>query len=172
MIDAWLSALALKELPRAGWRRVGVRDPESVAAHSWGVSLLAVALAPDAMDRARLLSYAAVHDLAETLAGDITPHDGVSAIDKARAEQAAIDELATRGLPATLVALWHDYEAQADDEARYIRELDRLDMAVQALAYAPQAEVQEFVDSAAKVVTHPTLTPILAEIQTRLSSVG
>ena len=44
MTDAELlaEAMRLKALDRAGWKRVGVVNPESVAAHSWGVALAAL----------------------------------------------------------------------------------------------------------------------------------
>ena len=33
--DALIQALGLKSVLRAGWVRAGVKQPESVAAHSW-----------------------------------------------------------------------------------------------------------------------------------------
>ena len=75
--DRLSAALALKALPRAGWVRAGVRHPESVAAHSWGVAWLVLVLCPPALDRGRALAIAVAHDLPEVTVGDITPHDGV-----------------------------------------------------------------------------------------------
>ena len=46
-----LEALALKELPRAGWVRERVQQPESVAAHSWGVAWLVLVLCPEHINR-------------------------------------------------------------------------------------------------------------------------
>ncbi|NCF97628.1 MAG: HD domain-containing protein, partial [Euryarchaeota archaeon] len=34
--------LHLKHVLRTGWVRAGVESPESVAAHSWGMSILAM----------------------------------------------------------------------------------------------------------------------------------
>jgi putative hydrolase of HD superfamily len=161
-LDALIEAVRLKRVARAGWVRVGVPDPESVAAHSWGVAWLAVVLAPPELDRARVLTYAVLHDLAEAWVGDLTPHDGVSREDKERRERVAVTDLCAR-IPrgAEVLAAWEAYEAQADDEARFVRQLDRLDMAVQAAAYADQAPTAEFVASAAAVVTDPALRPLL-----------
>ncbi|HUZ18272.1 MAG TPA: HD domain-containing protein, partial [Spirochaetia bacterium] len=39
-IDALLRIYGLKDEPRAGWVLRGIRDPESVADHSWGSALL------------------------------------------------------------------------------------------------------------------------------------
>ena len=75
-------ALLLKELDRSGWKRVGVENPESVAAHTWGMCWLILVLAPHEIDQLRALKLAIIHDLAEARVGDITPHDGVSKAEK------------------------------------------------------------------------------------------
>lgn len=158
-------ALALKGLPRTGWVRRGVRAPESVAAHSWGVAWLVLVLLPPGLDRARALTYAVLHDLAEVRVGDLTPHDGVSRADKARQEAEAIDRMLAAH-PA-LRAQWHAYEAQADPEARFVRQLDRLDLALQAAAYAADGTpgLTEFLDSASAVIDDPTLRALLGRVR-------
>ena len=160
-LDALVEAAALKRLARAGWVRVAVETPESVAAHSWGVSLLVLAFAP-ADIREKALMYAAIHDLAEVRVGDLTPADAVPRDVKHRRERDAMIELAP-----DLLDVWDAYEAQADDAARFVRECDRLDMAIQALAYHREgaAGMREFVDSAGRVVRHPTLRPMIEAIQ-------
>ena len=51
-------ALHLKHVDRAGWHRIGLAHPESVAAHSWGVAYLGLALCPPELDLQRVLTYA------------------------------------------------------------------------------------------------------------------
>lgn len=168
MIEALLGALALKALPRAGWVRRGVPGPESVAAHSWGVSWLALVLLPPGLDRERALTYAVLHDLPEARVGDLTPHDGVPREEKARRERAAMAALCA-ALPdgGRWLAAWEAYEAQADPEARFVRQLDRLDMALQAVAYqrAGGGDLTEFLDSAARVIDDPALRPLLEALR-------
>ncbi|MFN7146928.1 MAG: HD domain-containing protein, partial [Myxococcota bacterium] len=65
-------AVLLKEVDRSGWTRIGVPHPESVAAHSWGVALLALLRCPPELDRHKLLAMAILHDLAEVRVGDLT----------------------------------------------------------------------------------------------------
>jgi len=62
-----------------------------------------------------------------------------------------------------LVSTWRAYEAQADDEARFVKQLDRLDMALQAVWYqrTEGSSLDEFLTSAAKVIDHPALVPVL-----------
>ena len=135
-LEPLLEVLTLKALDRTGWVRHGIPKPESVAAHSWGVAWLALILLPAELDLQRALTYAVLHDLAEVRTGDITPHDGVSRDDKAAREESAMFELC-RGLPrgAALLEAWRAYEAQADAESQFVRQLDRLDMALQAVRY-------------------------------------
>ncbi len=170
-LDALLTALQLKDVDRAGWVRKGVPRPESVAAHSWGVAWLVIVLAPPHLDRARALTYAVLHDLAEATVGDLTPHDGVPAHEKARRESNAIAAM-TASLPDHVAAAWHAYEAQADDEARFVRQLDRLDMALQATAYAARGQpgMPEFLASAAAAITDPALVDLLARARRRLAA--
>jgi putative hydrolases of HD superfamily len=168
VIEALLEALALKALPRAGWVRAGVPDPESVAAHTWGVSTLVLLLLPPGLDRERALTYATLHDVAEAWVGDITPHDGVSPDDKAARERGAMRAWCAR-LPngAELLARWEAYEAQGDDEARFVRQLDRLDMALQALVYerGGHGRLDDFFASAERGISRPELVGALAAIR-------
>ena len=142
--------MALKALPRAGWLRVGIEAPESVAAHSWSVAWLTMVLCPPKLDRLKVLEMAVVHDLPEVHVGDITPHDGVTASDKSARERAAMRRL-TVGLERqeSLRALWSEYDLGQSPEARFVKACDKLDMALQASVYADRGfDTSEFVESA------------------------
>jgi len=167
-LELLLEAVRLKSLSRAGWVRKGVPAPETVASHSWGVAWLVVALLPVELDRGRALAYATLHDLPEVRVGDITPVDGISAEDKATREHAAMRALGTSA--PHVQALWETYERQEDPEARFVRELDRLDMAIQALAHyqAGNAGMAEFVASARSFIRHPALVPLVEAIHAAL----
>lgn len=163
MTEALLEALGLKELTRAGWVRAGVPHPESVADHSWGVAWLTLVLLPGDLDLARALSYAVLHDLPEVRVGDITPSDGVHPADKHAAERAAMTDICS-ALPngQALLATWNAYEGQADAEARFVRQLDKLDMALQAVRYgSDDLDLGEFLESAAARIDHPRLVPLM-----------
>ncbi len=155
-----LEALALKELPRAGWVRAGVPRPESVADHSWGVAWLVLALCPAGLNRGRALAMAVLHDLAELRTGDLTPHDAVEARQRSADERRAMGEL-TVDLPrgSELAAFWEEFEARESPEARFVRACDKLDMALQAARYTQGTglQLQEFVDSALAELDDPVL---------------
>ncbi len=138
--EALLEALGLKDVTRAGWIRAGVANPESVAAHSWGMALLATQLCPDELDLQRVLELCILHDIAEVRVGDITPHDDIHPDEKHRLETQAIHEM---GIEAS--EIFAEYESQSTPESRFVRYLDKLDMALQAEIYESQnLDLSEF----------------------------
>ena len=138
--EALIEALGLKEVVRAGWVRAGVQNPESVAAHSWGMAMLATQMCPEELDLKRVLQLCILHDVAEVKVGDITPHDNVSAEEKHRLESEAIDSM---GIDAK--DIFDEYEAQNTPESKFVRHLDKLDMALQAEIYEAQnLDLNEF----------------------------
>ena len=96
--EPFLEVLGLKEVDRAGWKRSGLTDVESVAGHSWGVAFLAMQICPPELDRLKVIEMAVCHDVAEVRVGDITPHDGISAEEKIRIETEAMLSL-SKGFP-------------------------------------------------------------------------
>lgn len=129
------SRLAL--VKRAGYVLDGSRN-ESVAEHTWMVSLLAVTLRSridpaDSLDWERIVTMVILHDLPEVLAGDAFAHDAAARGRASRIEQEAALKvfvlLNSDSGPALLVD-WLEFEAGITPEARVARALDRL----QALA--------------------------------------
>ena len=156
MDESVLEWLHLKNVTRAGWVRAGVEQPESVAAHSWGMSLLALKLCPDDLDLSKVLSLCLIHDLPEVRVGDLTPHDDCST--KAQDERAAMLEMAP-----FWVDLFDEYEAGNTPEARFVKQLDKLDMGLQAIVYQRQQDVslEEFLQSAKTRIADPSLQALL-----------
>jgi putative hydrolase of HD superfamily len=153
------SMVRLKAIPRAGWvlRGVPAGDAESVAAHSWGVALVALALAelhPEPVDVGRLLSMCLLHDLAESVFGDLPgPANAYlpPGAKQAAERQALADMLAGLPFGPAWQALWEEYEGGATVEAQLARDADRLDMLIQAVGYeaAGRRNLGEFWDGAA-----------------------
>jgi putative hydrolase of HD superfamily len=138
--EALIEALGLKNVVRAGWVIAGVEGPESVAAHSWGMALLATQLCPDDLNLQRVLELCILHDIAEVRVGDITPHDGIAPEEKHRRESKAIHEM---GIDAS--EIFAEYESQDTPESQFVRYLDKLDMALQAEIYESQGlDLTEF----------------------------
>ena len=144
--------LHLKHILRQGWVRAGVDAPESVAAHSWGMSVLAMHLCPPELDRMRVLEMCLVHDLPEIEVGDLTPHDDTS--NKSEDEHRAMERLAPQWLD-----LFEEYEEQTTEESRFVKYLDKLDMALMARNYEESQglDLSEFITSARKVIGETNL---------------
>ncbi|KAG8792830.1 hypothetical protein FRC16_011240 [Serendipita sp. 398] len=95
----------------------------------------------------------------EATAGDITPDEGISKEDKGRLEEAAMRNFTTEMLhdsPAAkrILSLWREYEDQSTPEARFVKDLDRIEMALQAREYekrystsVPNLDLQPFFNS-------------------------
>lgn len=139
-LESAYDALALKDEPRRGWVQHGVAAPETVAAHSWGTAFLCLLFADAAgVDRDHAVAIAVLHDLAEAETGDIAArlHHAdreVSESAKRRLEERAMTRLLPGGL-AELHAMWKEYETRANPAARFVREMNLIDMCLQALRY-------------------------------------
>ena len=140
-LEFLLLANRLKTTPRTGWAVRGVTNCESVADHSFGVALTALTLSemvPLEFDREKILTMAVLHDMAESITGDLSL--GGSRLlpkgAKAEAENLAMEEaLDGLGFSGRWLAVWREFEDLANDEARIVRDADRIDLLTQALVY-------------------------------------
>lgn len=157
MLDLLLQANYLKAVPRAGWTLRGIVQPESVAAHSYGVAFLSLILAQavnEPLDRAKLLTIALLHDLPESHITDI-PHQAIRYITpavKRAAEIEALDDiLSAFSFGVEYRELWLDFEDRRTPEGRLVRDADLLEVMLQAHVYEQSTgncRLQEFWDNA------------------------
>jgi putative hydrolase of HD superfamily len=135
----------LKCLDRTGWTLRGLPNgTESVAAHSFGVSVTVMMLADEIRSRGlqldveRVLRMALLHDWAETRVGDMprtaTHYFGAEARKLAEG-RAFADLVAGAGVgEAKYQELYDDYEQRQSTEARLVKAADVIDLLVQAYA--------------------------------------
>jgi len=169
----------LKTTPRTGWVLRHIPHPESVADHSWRVAVLCLLLCRNnsnnidnttnnnthqteevpPLDIAKCMEMAIVHDLAESIVGDIAPSDNVEKDVKMRLEEEAMATIAhLLGLATSttndsgtntngggggggeqrLLKIFHEYEQRETREAIVVKDLDLLDMILQAQEYETQ----------------------------------
>lgn len=167
-------AVSLKAVPRQGWiDKAGIPGPESVADHSYGTALAAMA-AGDALglDTLRMVRMALLHDLAESVTGDIVP-GAVPAGEKARIEGDAMAGI-LGGLPGALRGAYGDAWAEFGEgrtaEAAMVRELDKIEMAAQAAAYSAEGGgaaggIAEISESARRAVSSRAGRALLGEVE-------
>ncbi|WJX96743.1 hypothetical protein P8452_77908 [Trifolium repens] len=144
----------LKTAKRSGWVGRNVRNPESIADHMYRMSLMAL-IAPDVpgLDRNKCIKMTILHDIAEAMfIGDISQLDGMSKAEKSGREQAALEymcnmlgvEEGSRG--KEISELWMEYGANSSPEAIFVKDLDKVEMILQALDYEDEAPEYEAID--------------------------
>jgi len=162
----------LKRTKRTGWTKYEEITQharvESVADHSFRIALMAFVFGlqqqreggdeeedkeEKVLDVQKLVTMALVHDIAESIVGDITPHCGISKEEKNKLEVEAMQKLKeTLGDVAgeTIETLWLEYENGSSREARVVKELDKLEMLLQASEYENEykdVDLTEFYSS-------------------------
>ncbi len=160
----------LKKIPRQGWiDKAGILNPESVADHSYSMAVMAMLFGDTAgIDACKMIRMSLLHDLAESITGDLTP-EMATVGNKLAMETDAIEKI-TSTLPEHLRkkyrALWDEYSAQKSAESVLVHEVDKLDMALQASIYAKDGassskNLQVFIDSAKKSITNQEIKSML-----------
>ena len=163
MLAILIELQRLKRLDRTGWTLRGLPNgTESVAAHSFGVSVTAMLLADKCIEHGvsinveKVLRIALLHDWAEVRVGDMprtaTLYFGSEA--RKQAETAAFSDVvsevdAANGLYANL---HEEYEHRSSLESRLVKAADVLDLLVQVLALerAGALGLDEFWEGAEK----------------------
>ena len=157
----------LKELRRAGWVQRGVSDPESVASHSYSVALLTMMIADlrglNTLDAVRM---ALIHDLAESIIGDLTPEMKMRLGDLEERERRFFEDLVKlmpRELAETYLDSWRRFSSGEDEVSRLVREVDKLERGLQAVRYLKKGygEVKEIYDSTLNELKDPELRRVL-----------
>jgi putative hydrolase of HD superfamily len=130
-------AETLKHLKRTGWTRFPIPEVETVSGHMYRMAL-SVFLLPADVDHFKVMKMALVHDLGESIVGDITPDDPVTPEEKHAREASAMATICSY-LPtwsaSEVLALWQEYEANQSATAVLVKDLDKFDMVLQAFEY-------------------------------------
>ncbi|WP_205326203.1 HD family hydrolase [Glycomyces sp. YM15] len=146
-----LEAGMLKRARRSGWWVAGVRDPESIAEHSWRAAMTGMVIASlEGADPARTAMLLVLHDTPETRIGDI-PKLGRDYLTAADAAAVAADQTAEcpDRVKTTIRDAIAEFETGETPEAICARDADKLECLIQAVEYRHQgvATVQPWIDS-------------------------
>ena len=163
----------LKQLYRRGWLARGIPPErcESVAEHSFGMAVTAMILAdtlfPE-LETLKILRMVLIHDFGEIYAGDTIPGDQITAGQKHRAERESLAQIFSQ-LPngEEYISLWEEFENGISPEARFVRQIDKLEMALQASVYEHQGQpnLAEFFQSAESALSSPEIRSIFVELE-------
>lgn len=161
-----------KRLLRSGWVREKVKDPESIAEHSFRVGVIAMVLADklgESLDKEKLIKMALIHDLGELVTGDIVVErwdviDFKKRDQKEKEEREGIKKIFAKIEGADeYLAIYDEMVQRNTEEARAFWQLDKLEMALQALEYEEEQgkNLEEFFVS---VGLHYVQNPLVKEI--------
>lgn len=125
----------LKHMQRTGWLWLGELEGDSVASHSFRVSIIAYYLAKKiGLDAEKAAVMALFHDLHETRLWDLNPITKKYAkIDEEKAYKSVI-----RDIPElkSVFNLWKEYHKRETLLAKVVKDADLLELIFQALYYA------------------------------------
>ncbi|VDP19058.1 unnamed protein product [Soboliphyme baturini] len=173
----------LKHLPRTGWVNNGVEHPETVSGHMYRMAMLSLLLGDNddsgsrtTLDKTKCMMMSLVHDLAESIVGDITPMCGVSHEEKLKREEQALQRiilLLPNEVGRTMFDLWKEFEECSTAEAKAVKDLDKFDMIMQAFEYERTLNrpnfLQPFFTSTQGTFQNPTVLQWVAELEKRRS---
>jgi len=172
--DFTLEAQKLKDEYRKGWKvKAGVRNPESVADHTYGLAMLSMLFGDyKDLDTEKCLRMAILHDLAEVITGDLLPGENNN---KRNDEDRAMKKL-LKILPGSIskkyLQIWEEFKIGKSKEAKLVHELDKLEMVAQALRYSREGVKKEtlqiFVKGAKGKIKDDDLIKLYNELARRL----
>jgi len=142
---------ALKEVIRTGWLDAAISNPESVADHSYRCAMLAMLLGDlRGLDADRMMRMALLHDLHESITGDLTPRQKAEQPEQLEIAEGNAMRKILSDLPHVLrseySAILEEYRNQHSLEARLLEEIDKLEMALQALEYKQEGYAVKALD--------------------------
>jgi putative hydrolase of HD superfamily len=140
LLEFLRNAERLKTMTRSAYTTMG--EQESVAEHTWRVSLMAALVGPQFpdVDQYRLIRMCLVHDLGEAIGGDIPAPEQArrraagESEGKSSAERRDLATLLEPLLPALrddVLSLWDEYEAAETPTAKLAKALDKLETILQ-----------------------------------------
>ncbi len=158
----------LKRVKRSGWWIAGVKDPESVAEHSFRTAAIAYLLADlEGVDTGKAVLMALFHDLPEARTNDA--HRIVRRyVDWKGVDKKAIDEQSKRlpdGVAEEVILLFEEFEKEDSFEARVVRDADLLECIVQAREYQAlgYSDVADWIFNARAALKTESAKKIAAE---------
>lgn len=135
----------LKLQKRTGWLDYDMTECESIADHMYRMSCICMTITNPLVNRDKCMRIALVHDMAESIVGDITPVNPIGKKEKSRREWETIkyicEDIIEPISPTTskeIMEDWLSYENISSLEARYVKDIDKYELFVQCFEYEQQ----------------------------------
>lgn len=151
----------LKNVKRRGWILAGMPESkvESVCEHVSGVVFLSLLYSKfdHSVNGETLIKMALIHDLAESVIGDLTPHDNmVNKWDMEKGAFLGIIKDTPSELKNEMKSLFFEYLENKSYEARILHDLDLLERIIQARIYKennPELNLKKFLEEESNIKT-------------------
>jgi putative hydrolases of HD superfamily len=171
--------LKLKTIKRTGWiSKAKILKAESVADHSYSLTALSMVFSDLlGLDTEKVMKLCIIHDLAESIIGDYMPEE-ISVREKNIKEDNAMKVIIS-SFPSKIALLysdlWKEYALNRTKEAHLVKQLDKIEMFLQANQYFKNGYPFEFLSPFLKVSgnieesdSQPTLANILKHLDKNL----
>lgn len=171
----------LKDIERTGWKMRNIKNPESVSDHSYRLAMLVLVLAPKFRERSidllKALKMALLHDICEVHTGDICSrldekNQVISNKEKFEKEKEGMEKILSN-LPdeqaKEFMELWLEFEERESKEAVFVKELDKLELALQTYEYESKGRngkhLNEFYEFVETNLNEPELIELFEKIK-------
>jgi len=140
VINYYVLCNKLKNVVRTGWKdwKVNRERIESIAEHIFGVQMLAIAMKSEYqydIDINKVIFMLAVHELGETIIGDLTQFQ-IDKAEKERIEHEAVHNILGSLLDGDVIeALFLEFDAHETPEAMFAYQCDKLECDLQCKLY-------------------------------------
>jgi len=154
------------KIKRTGWVRSGIENPENIVEHSFNLMLLTMFYIPTKdtwgiYDKDKIMKMLFIHDLAETVLGDIPKPDKQSDIEGKydKDEDLMMKQLLLKGTYPSVAnldeyyQLWEEFRDQKTEDAKLAKDIDVIQAVYQFKKYQkkhpdnfPAERVQKWLD--------------------------
>ncbi|EEA21146.1 hypothetical protein TMatcc_001148 [Talaromyces marneffei ATCC 18224] len=156
----------LKTTKREGWRRFGLDHAESISDHMYRMAIITMLAPPSLSSKLNIphcTKMALIHDMAESLVGDITPVDkSITKAEKARREAATMDyieQTLLRNVPGGSISgpeirrIFQEYEDSETLESKFVHDVDKIELLLQMVEYEREhgKDLSEFAHVANRI---------------------
>lgn len=166
VINYYVLCNKLKSVIRTGWLdwKVNKDRVESVAEHIYGTQMLALAMKSEYnydIDIMKVLYMLAIHELGETIIGDLTQFQ-ISKEDKIKIEHEAVNNILKDLLDGEYInSLYLEFDERKTKEALFAHFCDKLECDLQAKLYDEEGYVDLNDQSGNDTYNHPDVQKLL-----------
>ena len=171
LLNFFQKVLELKNIPRQGWKdKLQIDDVESVAEHTYSTAIMSMIYSDlQKLDTEKIIKMTLLHDLAESITGDLTP-DKISKKSKYEKENLAMKQILSNipnKVSKSYYKIWDEYQNVSSEEAKLVHEIDKLEMVFQAKYYCdkgyPKEKLRSFFQTADIEIKSKYLREILSK---------